>query len=121
MSKKKTKSKGLGDTVEKVLKTTKVDKVAKFVLGEDCGCEERKEKLNKLFPFRQTECLIEDEYNWLKQWYADNPPTMNMENQRKFVDIYNRIFHKKTNVTNCGKCVADKLRELKKVYNEYEV
>ena len=40
-----TKSKGLGDSVEKVLKATGIDKVAKKVLGDDCGCEQRKEKL----------------------------------------------------------------------------
>ena len=45
------KSKGLGDSVEKVLKATGIDKVAKKVLGDDCGCEERKQKLNKMFPY----------------------------------------------------------------------
>ena len=41
-------SEGLGDTVEKVFKATGIDKVAKFILGEDCGCEERKAKLTEL-------------------------------------------------------------------------
>ncbi len=41
-------SKGLGDTVEKVFKATGIDKIAKFILGDDCKCDERKEKLNKL-------------------------------------------------------------------------
>ena len=50
-SKVKKTSKGLGDTVEKVFKATGIDKVAKWILGEDCGCEERKEKLNKMFPY----------------------------------------------------------------------
>ena len=45
------KSKGLGDSVEKVLKATGIDKVAKKVLGDDCGCEERKKKLNQMFPY----------------------------------------------------------------------
>jgi len=47
------KIKGLGDAVEKVLKITKIDKIAKKVLGEDCGCERRAEKLNKLMPFNK--------------------------------------------------------------------
>lgn len=42
---------GLGDDVAYVAKSIRLDKVAKFVanaLGEeDCGCEERKQKLNK--------------------------------------------------------------------------
>ena len=51
---KKQKSKGLGDTVEKVFKATGVDKVAKWVLGEDCGCDERKEFLGSTL-FRKGE------------------------------------------------------------------
>ena len=44
-------SKGLGDSVEKVLKATGIDKVAKKVLGDDCNCQQRKNTLNKLFPY----------------------------------------------------------------------
>ena len=51
---KKNKSKGLGDTIEKITKITGikkvVDKVSK-VTGKDCGCNKRKETLNKLFPY----------------------------------------------------------------------
>ena len=39
------KSKGLGDSIEKITKATGIDKVAKFILGEDCGCQARQEKL----------------------------------------------------------------------------
>ena len=50
------KSKGLGDSIEKITKTTGikafVDKVNK-ILGKDCGCKERKKKLNKMFPYEK--------------------------------------------------------------------
>ena len=39
-STKTTKSRGLGDTLEKVFQKTGIDKVAKWVLGEDCGCDD---------------------------------------------------------------------------------
>ena len=45
---KDTSSRGLGDTLEKVFKKTGIDKVAKWVLGEDCGCDKRKKDLNKI-------------------------------------------------------------------------
>ena len=45
-------SNGLGDTVEKLTKATGIKKAVKFVAGEDCGCDQRKEKLNKLLPNR---------------------------------------------------------------------
>ena len=48
------KSKGLGDTIEKITKVTGikkvVDKISK-VTNKDCGCNKRKNKLNKLFPY----------------------------------------------------------------------
>jgi len=50
------KSKGLGDTIAKVTSATKLDKLAEkiaHIVGqEDCGCSERQETLNKLFPYR---------------------------------------------------------------------
>ena len=52
----KTESKGLGDTVAKITKATGINKLVKFVAGEDCGCDERKEKLNKLFQYAKPKC-----------------------------------------------------------------
>ena len=50
------KSKGLGDTVEKITKATglkKMTEIATDALGFDCGCEERKAWLNKSFPYKK--------------------------------------------------------------------
>jgi len=43
------KQKGLGDTVEKVIKITGLNRSA----PKDCGCKKRKEKLNKMFPYKK--------------------------------------------------------------------
>tara|TARA_Y100000389_G_scaffold23505_1_gene20155 strand:- start:320 stop:487 length:168 start_codon:yes stop_codon:yes gene_type:complete len=48
------KSKGLGDTVEKFTKVTGIKKVVNTIsekTGKECGCNKRKEKLNKKFPY----------------------------------------------------------------------
>ena len=46
-------SKGLGDTIEKITEITGVKKVVEKVTGKkDCGCNKRKEKLNKMFPYK---------------------------------------------------------------------
>ena len=54
--KNKMKSKGLGDTVEKITTITGikriVDKVAEAT-GKDCGCNKRKEALNKIMPYKK--------------------------------------------------------------------
>lgn len=44
-------SKGIGDDLEKILKKIKADRIAKLVLGEDCGCQGRKDWLNKKLPY----------------------------------------------------------------------
>tara|TARA_R100000951_G_C2641506_1_gene181099 strand:+ start:1746 stop:1925 length:180 start_codon:yes stop_codon:yes gene_type:complete len=47
---------GLGDLIEIVTKTTGVkavvDKISQ-VAGKDCGCNKRKEALNKAVPFKE--------------------------------------------------------------------
>tara|TARA_Y100000004_G_C8872840_1_gene394102 strand:- start:124 stop:297 length:174 start_codon:yes stop_codon:yes gene_type:complete len=48
------KSKGLGDTVEKITKTLGIKKVMESIekkTGKPCGCQKRKEALNKAFPY----------------------------------------------------------------------
>ena len=45
------KSKGLGDSIEKFTKATGIKKLADKIPG-GCGCNKRKEKLNKLFPYK---------------------------------------------------------------------
>jgi hypothetical protein len=50
------KSKGLGDTVEKITKATgiktAVDVISKG-LNIPCGCKNRKEKLNEMFTYKK--------------------------------------------------------------------
>jgi hypothetical protein len=45
------KDKGAGDTLARILKATTIDKIAKFVLGDDCGCGDRQDYLNKKLPY----------------------------------------------------------------------
>jgi len=49
------KSKGLGDTIEKITTVTGIKKVVETVAkaaGKDCGCKARKEALNRVFPYQ---------------------------------------------------------------------
>ena len=46
-------SKGLGDSIEKFTEATGIKKVVEKVTGKkDCGCNKRKEALNKAFPYK---------------------------------------------------------------------
>ncbi len=46
------KSKGLGDTIDKITTATGIKKVVKKVTGGGCGCGKRKAALNKAFPYK---------------------------------------------------------------------
>jgi len=50
------RSKGLGDTIEKLTTVTGVKKVVETVAkatGKDCGCSKRKDTLNRVFPYQK--------------------------------------------------------------------
>tara|TARA_R100000458_G_C8252167_1_gene228895 strand:+ start:80 stop:238 length:159 start_codon:yes stop_codon:yes gene_type:complete len=50
-------SKGLGDSVEKMTKATGLKTLADLIVKsagkKDCGCNKRKEWLNKQFPYKK--------------------------------------------------------------------
>ena len=51
------KSRGLGDSIEKITKATGiknvVNKVTKAVGVEDCGCGKRRDTLNRVLPYNK--------------------------------------------------------------------
>jgi len=112
------KSKGLGDSVEKLTESTGIKKAVKFVAGEDCGCDERKNKLNELIPYDTPECLTEDEFNYLKKFFDNVPEKINESTQNKLLDIHNRIFKNKLKFSTC--CVGNLINRLRKVSKAYK-
>jgi len=118
------KAQGLGDTIEQITEATGIKAVVeKFskVTGIDCGCEDRKEVLNKLFPYYKPNCLIEEDYNYLTNFFAVLKDQLTVNQQYKLIDIYFRIFNIKLENSNCGSCWRDRISEIRKVYNEYEL
>lgn len=50
------RSEGLGDTIDKITTVTGIKAAVKAVVGEeDCGCEERRKRLNEMFPYNKKE------------------------------------------------------------------
>lgn len=50
------KSRGLGDSIHKVTKATGIHSAVKRVgkiIGKDCGCSERRDSLNRKFPYKR--------------------------------------------------------------------
>jgi predicted Zn-ribbon and HTH transcriptional regulator len=115
----KKKAEGLGDTVAQITKATGIDKLVKFVAGEDCGCDARKEKLNALFPYRTPKCLTEDEYTYLTESNVLTKQTIKPSEQDAILKIYNRIFGISREPTSCATCWMEIINKMQKVYNEY--
>jgi len=113
------KSKGLGDTIEKFTKATGLKKLVEWLAGEDCGCDERKERMNRLFKYDRPECLEETEYNYLDKFFNEHKGVIKPKTQDELINIYNRIFKKKKVRSGCGSCVRIMIGELQKVFKTY--
>lgn len=119
MGRPRKKPTGLGDTVENILETTGIAKIAKWAMGEDCNCEERKKKLNELFPYRKANCLTEDEFQILKTFFARDYAEIKISDQHALLGIYNRVLNLRQEPTSCSSCWRDIIAQLRKIHSEY--
>jgi len=121
----KRKAQGLGDTIEQITEATGIKTVVEMfskATGLDCGCDERKETLNKLFPYnRNINCLTESDYNKLTKYLDFKQTTLTALEQQEVSDIYYNVFNYRLQISSCASCWAGKLEELRKVYNEYKL
>ena len=53
MRRKVRQMQGLGDAIEAVTEATGVKAVVEKVVGKDCGCGKRRDKLNEMVPFKK--------------------------------------------------------------------
>ena len=71
----KQESEGLGDTIAKITNFFGIDKVAEVVAklagAEGCGCDERREALNALFPYesKTRKFKVLKQFNWEGEIY----------------------------------------------------
>ena len=119
MARKRKQSQGLGDTVQQVLEVTGIAQAVKFIAGDDCGCEERKAKLNKLFPYKKANCLNETDYNYLTEWFSKKRSEILPSEQHTMLEIYKRTYGLITNPSSCPTCWNNIINELKAVYDTY--
>ena len=116
-SKKNTKSKGLGDTIEMITVATGIKAVVKAIAGDDCGCDERRDKLNKIFPYsRQPECLNQEEIDYLSGGVLSKK-TLTHDQRVRIAEIHSRVFNHKFDVpcTCSPKIWMQWIRELKEL------
>lgn len=123
VAKYETASEGVGDTVAKITKATGIEKAVKFLAGEDCGCEERKETLNHLFPYNKPNCFTEYEFDVLSKLFSDElwrqRATLSADKIKDLYAIYNRVMNAADSPSNCNTCVMGRLNKLERLYKEY--
>jgi hypothetical protein len=114
------KSKGLGDTIEKVTKATGikavVDKISE-VTGIDCGCDARKEALNKLWSYKKVECINDTDMLYLNEFFKANVNQLTIKQQTEIKAIYKNIFNISLEDTSCASCWRDYIGQIKQVYD----
>jgi hypothetical protein len=113
------KAKGLGDTIEQITEATGIKKVVEAIseaTGIDCGCDGRKDLFNKLFPYKQVECLNEEDNEWLTNFFSTTNNQLTPKQQNKVTEIYKNVFNQHIQPSNCGSCWRDRINELKQVY-----
>lgn len=119
-TKKKVTPKGLGDTVEKITEATGIKKAVKWIFGEDCGCEERKNWLNEKFPYSQK--LTESEFDYLDNYFLSGKEIVSKEQQKELISIFNRVFNQKAQTSSCAPCFKNRIHnELHNLYEAYKV
>jgi hypothetical protein len=115
----KRKPKGLGDTVEQITTATGIKAVVDAVskaTGIPCGCEGRKEVLNKLWSYRKPNCLEQEDIEFLLPYFQFKKETLTPKEQWRIKDIYKAVFNEVIQDSNCASCWRDTLNDLRKVY-----
>lgn len=116
--KMKSKAQGLGDKVAAVTKATGIEKIVKTFFGEDCGCDERRERLNKMFS-RPVKMMDEEQ----RKFFEDEIMTRYKSGQNltkhigdEFYKLYEELLNKKKKRTTCTSCNKNMYIELLKIY-----
>jgi len=95
----------VGDAIAKVTEATGIKKAVKYVFGEDCGCEERQQKINsailRTFGKKHLATFTEDEYNYLVG--QENQKRTSPTDQKRMREIFERVFKIKI-VSSCSSC-----------------
>ena len=112
--------KGLGDTVAKITEATGIKKLVKFIAGEDCGCDERQEILNKKFRYSKVNCISEDDYNYATKFFEGNVNKLEDGVQIRMNKIHNNIFGTNKKRTSCRPCVKRTIKNIEKYLQVYK-
>ena len=105
---RKQRAVGLGDVVENVIKSTGLNKLA----PDDCGCKERKEKLNQLLSFgkRIINCPTAEHIDFLNTVNG----SINFKQRKELAAIYLYVYGSPIDENStCGDCWNSWIKQIK--------
>jgi len=114
----KSKVPGLGDKVAAITKATGIEKIVKTFFGDDCGCDERRERLNLMF--RRPVKMMDAEQS---KFFEEEILTRYNKSQNltrhvgdAFYKLYEDLLGKKKQRTTCTSYNKNMYIELLKIY-----
>jgi hypothetical protein len=123
------KSLGLGDVVEAITEATGIKKVVKAIFGDDCGCNERKELLNKIHlpvKYKAYRCFTKEQYNAYAQYVSRRTIDYDAKDVSLLITLFAHVFAIQYNqqdlCVNCSgsyKIIKNIEDKLDIVFNEY--
>ena len=112
------KSKGLGDTIDKITTATGIKKIVKAIAGDDCGCEERRKWLNKKFKYAQ---MMNEEqkkvFEKLNKNIKENRDVITRDTNIAMTILHNELFNRKSKPSSCGSCIRKTHQQLQTIYD----
>ena len=128
-TKNKRKPKGLGDVIENITEATGIKAIVEAFTpeGKDCGCDKRKEKLNKLFPIKtKVNCFTKEQHDRWKEFKEVRTIRITHEQILFICKLYSDIFNLPYWKPSCFACsgtvrsITTMIDRLDIVYNTYE-
>jgi hypothetical protein len=117
------KSEGLGDTIEKITTATGIKAAVDWFseqTGVDCGCDARKEKLNRIFRYRKPDCMTKEEYDFFSDFKKRRSNSLAFADQEVLLKMYNRLFNTNEPHSSCGSCWKERINHLDAIFSTYE-
>ena len=128
--------KGLGDTVEKILNSKPIKPITKVIKKiiwndkEDCGCNERKDYLNKLIPYNKRKvvrCFSKQDYDNYTEYQKERTlKKISRKHVKLLIDLYAKVYAIQYDIRRlCSSCkgstqiVLKISKELDKVHKSY--
>ena len=108
------KAVGLGDVVEKITEVTGIKSIIEG-LTDDCGCNDRKKKLNAAFPF-YNEMTDTQKTEWVELRKLYELKQLDASQRQRVDKLYNEVFNKRVKPSRCGPCYVRRYKALEDVY-----